>query len=153
MITITNFGQVGPFLYRGAQPTGPQFAELQALGVTTVIDLREDIGREAEAKACFALGIEHINLAILGVLPPTRSQILAFIKILAMPYGGHAPICFVHCAHGEDRTGAMVACYRMICDGWTNWQAMAEAERYHINRLQIVIREFIEHFKPAEYRP
>lgn len=39
----------------------------------------------------------------------------------------------VHCTHGQDRTGLVVAEYRVLCDGWTLADARAEmlAHHYH----------------------
>jgi protein-tyrosine phosphatase len=34
---------------------------------------------------------------------------------------------FVHCEKGEDRTGALVAIYRIVKQGWTPERAYAEA--------------------------
>ena len=32
----------------------------------------------------------------------------------------------VHCQHGSDRTGTMVAIYRVVVDGWTKAEATNE---------------------------
>jgi protein tyrosine/serine phosphatase len=34
----------------------------------------------------------------------------------------------VHCRHGADRTGAMVALYRVVVQGWTREQAVREMD-------------------------
>ena len=160
-MTVNNFGQVSApvaRVYRGAQPTDAQFKELKDIGITTVLDLREDIGRGEEAAVCSALGLHHVNIPIgnqhlpviglLGVLPPTKDQALQCLRYLEDP----DTICFVHCRHGEDRTGAVIAMYRMLVDKWTNVEAMAEAKQYHLNPLQILIREYIEDFKPSDLK-
>ena len=41
-IRIDNFGRVDAVLYRGAQPSGQDFADLKALGVKTIVDLTSD---------------------------------------------------------------------------------------------------------------
>jgi tyrosine-protein phosphatase SIW14 len=156
-MTITNFGQVDARTYRGAQPTTVQFTELSALGITGVLDLRGDYDRQAEEAACAALDIQHLDIPIgdqdipiigeLGVLPPTRDQVKACLAFLQSP-GKH----FVHCEHGEDRTGAIIAVYRMVVDSWPNKLALQEAISYHINPMQLAIRDFIAHFNPEDYR-
>ncbi len=154
-MTVTNFGTVVPGrIYRGAQPVirgaTSQYAELKAIGVTTIIDLREGWDRGGEANACKSIGLVHVNVPIgiaplsFGVLPPTGSQIRRILALLNDPL----KVCFVHCEHGEDRTGAVIAAYRMTIDHWTNAQAMAEAETFHINPLQVLIKEWIERFRP-----
>jgi protein-tyrosine phosphatase len=37
---------------------------------------------------------------------------------------------FVHCRLGDDRTGMMVAAYRMADEGWTADEAMAEMKAF-----------------------
>jgi protein tyrosine/serine phosphatase len=157
-ITITNFGQVDDHIWRGAQPATEQFAELKALGITLDIDLREPVGREAEAAACAANGITHINLPMgdqniplvdqIGILPPTHEQVEAIMRLM----GDRDEKVFIHCEHGQDRTGAAVACYRMVIDGWDNARAFAEAEAFHISPLQLAIRWFIRDFKASDYQ-
>lgn len=159
MITITNFGKVTDRIYRGAQPSYAQFGELLYIGIAHVLDLREDFGREAEAAACSKMHIAYVNVPIgnqkipvlgeLGVLPPTHQQVVLILDLL-----NSAPTTtawYVHCAHEEDRTGAVIAAYRMVVQQWTNQQAMEEAEAYDINPLQILIREWIEKFKASDY--
>ena len=163
-MTIRNFGQIAeskpggpPALYRGAQPTYEQFAELKAIGVGTVIDLRAAVGRESEAIACKAndiihanvpMGEEHLKL-LDGLMPPSHAQVKLLLAMMTDQHS-HGGV-FVHCEHGQDRTGAAIAIYRMVVDHWSNAEAMAEAHRFGLNPLQIVIKEFIEHFDPAPY--
>lgn len=149
-ISITNFDIVFPGkLYRGAQPNADQFAELKELSVTTSIDLREPWGREAEEKACNDIGIHHVNIPIgfsplsFGIEPPTDDELKRIFSITEDPKS----VCFIHCEHGADRTGAVVAAYRMSFQGWTNDQALTEAEEFHLNPFQIFIKDWIENFK------
>lgn len=55
---------------------------------------------------------------------PTEVQIKTFLDLAADP---DAQPVFVHCQQGEDRTGAMVAIYRIARQGWTPEHAYAEA--------------------------
>jgi protein tyrosine/serine phosphatase len=114
-----------------------------------VIDLREPFGRTDESIDCETLGMAHHNIAIgateltFGVEPPMEMQIAQIFDLIADPDF----VCFVHCKHGEDRTGAVIAAYRMSVDHWTNAQAMAEAEAFHISPLQLLIRAWIRDYK------
>ena len=174
-MTINNFGQVSGTIYRGAQPTQAQFAELKEIGVAVVLDLREDFERQQEAAACVALGMQHVNVPIgnqnipiigeLGILPPTKEQVQQAMCILikwrenmeGLPmtrqWAKSAGFVFIHCAHGADRTGAIVAAYRILHDKWTATQAMTEARHYGINPAQVLIKEWIENFQAKEYAP
>jgi protein tyrosine/serine phosphatase len=56
-------------------------------------------------------------------------------------------VVFVHCERGSERTGVMIACYRMSTDGWTAEQALTEMEafgfrRFGFGHLKRFVREF-----------
>jgi hypothetical protein len=52
-------------------------------------------------------------------------RVLEALKILTDP--AMRPIA-VHCQHGADRTGALVALYRMVVQGWSKEDALAEMD-------------------------
>jgi len=49
IIRIENFGQMDERFYRGAQPSEKDYKDLAALGINTVIDLRDDPATERAA--------------------------------------------------------------------------------------------------------
>src|SRR5215208_5513223 len=60
-IKIKNFGQMDERFYRGAQPTPEDIKALAALGITTIIDLRND-PKEYERREAEALGMRYVNI-------------------------------------------------------------------------------------------
>ena len=42
---------------------------------------------------------------------------------------------FIHCKRGSDRTGTVVACYRISKEGWTDERAITEARQYGMSRI------------------
>jgi pullulanase/glycogen debranching enzyme len=42
---------------------------------------------------------------------------------------------FVHCRYGDDRTGMMIAAYRMAFEGWSAKEARKEMEQFGFHRL------------------
>lgn len=153
---VVNFHKVGPKLYRSGQPTDAQWPELRALGINIDIDLREPFDREDEANATAAVGIAHHNIAIgdigdasMGVFPPTVPQILQCFALMRDPEN----VCLVHCAHGDDRTGAVIAAYRVQYEGWTAAAALTEAKSVGLSPFQVLIHHWIEDFKPIEGAP
>src|ERR1700686_1275245 len=60
-INIKNFGKMDDRFYRGAQPKAEDFKELKALGIQTVIDLRDD-PMSYEKGAVEALGMRYVNI-------------------------------------------------------------------------------------------
>ena len=59
---------------------------------------------------------------------------------------------FVHCRRGADRTGTIIACYRITHDGWNADQAKKEARLYGLSRLQHGMMNYIEKFYRGHIR-
>ena len=55
---------------------------------------------------------------------------------------------FIHCQRGADRTGTVIACYRILTQGWTNAQAMKEAESLGLASFQTGKKHFILGWNP-----
>jgi tyrosine-protein phosphatase SIW14 len=125
-IQIENFGRVNATYFRGAQPSGRDYADLAALGVKTIIDLQEADGDPSEPSLARAAGIEYHQIAMSTHRPPTAEQLAFFFKLVSDPT---KPV-YVHCKGGRHRTGVMTAAYRMSYDGWTPDKAFAEMKKY-----------------------
>ncbi len=108
---IPRAGKVSDVLFRGAQPSAQGLAELKKLGITTIVDLRGNSGPVAWERAqAESLGMRFIDLPVLGWSPPSNAQVAEFLKLFQ---GDPKQKIFVHCYYGEDRTGVMVAAYRI----------------------------------------
>jgi protein tyrosine/serine phosphatase len=141
---INNFFQVDGHVYRGAQPTKAGFEYLAKIGVKTVLDLRESGKRaEEEEQTVTALGFKYVNIAMSGLTPPTEDQIS---KILALLEGTSTGAVFVHCMRGADRTGAVIAAYRIDHDHWTNDRALEEAKSEGMSFFQTPRKDYIRNF-------
>jgi protein tyrosine/serine phosphatase len=141
---IENFYQVDQNVYRGAQPTDDGFKYLAKIGVKTVIDLREaDQRAKSEETAVTAAGMKYINVPMTGLTPPSEAQISSILGILE---GGSGAV-FVHCKRGADRTGVVIASYRIDHDGWDNAQALKEAKERGMARFQFPRMSYIHSFR------
>jgi protein tyrosine/serine phosphatase len=144
-----NFGTVSPEFYRGAQPRESDLETLRRLGVRTVINLREtaDSWRDEESKIR-ALGMDYVAVPMHGLSAPTDAQVA---RVLDLIENGPAPV-FVHCEHGSDRTGTIVACYRIKNDGWSAERALVEAKTYGFSVFQIGMRRYVLNYVPPAHR-
>lgn len=146
---VRNAGQISDVLYRGAQPSANGFAELKNLGVTTIVNLREK-GRETEweRNVASSLGMGYVNIPIRGWTPPTDEQVAEFLRLFR---DAPSQRVFVHCHYGEDRTGVMVAVYRIAMQNWTADQAAKEMYsfgfHYHLYpAMKAYVRKFPANF-------
>lgn len=125
-IAIKNFGQIDERFFRGAQPGEEDFTDLAAMGINTVVDLRDD-PTSYEKRAAEAAGMRYVNIPMSDSSRPRDEQIDQFLKLANDPATGRF---FVHCAGGRHRTGVMGAVYRMTHDGWSFDQAYKEMKNY-----------------------
>lgn len=116
---IPNFHKVAPTLYRGAQPDVCGFAELDRIGIHTVVNLRR-FHSDLEMLESYTFGYYEIPIDTWHV---TRDEAVQFLRIAT---GERMIPVFVHCAHGSDRTGTMVALYRICVQGWEKDAAIEE---------------------------
>lgn len=142
---IKNFHQVDERLYRGGQPTDEGFGELAKMGVKTIIDLREAGKRSLkEASIVAAAGMQYINVPMTGLTAPTEAEMA---KILGILENEGAGAVFVHCQRGADRTGAVIAAYRIDHDHWENDRALIEADAMGMSFFQLPRKNFIRSFQ------
>jgi protein tyrosine/serine phosphatase len=146
---IVNFGKVNDNLYRGAQPDALGIGNLKKLGIKTILNLRltNDVWKAEEA-AARANGLLYTNVPMKGFGRPAPEQVaraLAVIGTLPSPV-------FVHCQHGCDRTGTIIACYRIQHDHWSGESALEEARHYGISMFAWGMRKYIVEFGNASSR-
>ena len=144
---VPNFHQVNERIYRGAQPNGEGWDSLAKLGVKTVIDLRPESEHscKAEKGAVEAVGMHYVNLPLSGVHAPSDKQIS---KALSLVDDSASPV-FMHCRRGADRTGTVIACYRITHDGWTNRRALHEAVSYGMSWIEFGMQRYVLAFHAA----
>ena len=145
---LPNFQKVDDRVYRGAQPTDSGFKELAQLGIKTVIDLR-DIGEHSQAneqKAVTDVGMRYVSIPMHGMSTPNNDQVAAVQALFNDTTGG--PV-FVHCKRGADRTGMVIAVYRISHDQWDNKKALSEAKSYGMSFFERAIQSYVMTYRPA----
>lgn len=146
---LPNFHQVGDRLFRGAQPRSGGIGKLEALGINTIINLRDtDERARAEERAARAAGMRHLNIPLKRLGSPMNKEITRILAIINAPQNGKV---FVHCARGADRTGTVIAIYRITHDKWTSEQAQQEANSYGMRFWQCGMKHYIHNY-PLRHR-
>ena len=130
---VTNFGQVTPTLYRGGLLKGEGIKALKKLGINVVIDTHAN--DESEERDARKLGMKYV--AIPWHCPWPHDEV--FAKFLKVVHDNKGKKIFVHCRLGDDRTGMMVAAYRMAEEGWTADEAMTEMRSFGFTRSHHLI--------------
>ena len=128
--SVDNLYRIEDGLFRGAQPSASGFRELAALGVRNVLDLAGGSG-DVRFVSDGSVKLFHVPMSAWGL----RDELV--VKALRIMTDAENRPLLVHCAHGADRTGALVALYRIVVQGWTKQQAVREMNEggYHHNGL------------------
>lgn len=166
-LPIAAFSQVTAGIYRGARPGDKGLQYLNALNVKTVIDLQGgdlikfdpslndwfEVGETPESIAQEKAQAELLHMAFYNkplssfddVSRTEDQEIEAALSIMHDP--ASQPV-FVHCEHGKDRTGLLVALYEVRYLGYSIAQAHKEWESSgHTDAVQIATHELDEYFR------
>jgi protein tyrosine/serine phosphatase len=141
---LPNFHRINENLYRGGQPSAEGIKRLAELGIKTIInfrDARENVHREKQHAE--ANGLRFINLHLSNWFASKDEEIHAVLEVIRNPE--HHPV-FIHCKRGADRTGTVVAVYRMLFDGWTDEEANREAKHHGIGWWQVWMKDYIKDY-------
>ena len=128
---IPNLYRVSGSLYRSAQPTRDGFIDLGEgvhlvagdAPIRTIVSLRTNHSDASLAASPSTVQLEHISVQSWHL---EDEDVVRFLRIATDPV--RQPV-LVHCRRGADRTGAMVAIYRVVVEGWTKADAIGEMTR------------------------
>jgi tyrosine-protein phosphatase SIW14 len=149
MPEVGNFHQVDDHLFRGAEPSAAGLETLAKLGIRTIVDLEPGKTRSRkEQNRAEALGMRYVNVPMSGLVTPSSDQIAN--ALAALQTRSEGPV-FVHCRRGKDRTGTVVACYRIAHDHWPNQKALSEARSLGMSSLERGMQRYILAYQPTAY--
>lgn len=121
---LPNLIQVSDSLWRGGQPTNRGFEQLHDRGIQRVINLRDEPSVVTEESHILrSFGIQYVSIPLSPFIAPTEFAVKRFLE--AFEEQPDMPT-FVHCLHGQDRTGVMVCIYRMHISAWRFEEAHKE---------------------------
>jgi len=135
---VPNFYRVTDTLYRSAQPTPQGMANLKKYGFKTVISLRT-FHSDREKIDDLGLGYERIEMQAWDF---DEKDVIRFLQLATNPK--RQPV-LVHCQHGADRTGVVIAVYRIVVQNWTKEKAIDELKNGHYG-YHTVWNHFVDEF-------
>ena len=143
---VGNLGIVKPgAIYRSAQADLDGYLFLrEKFGLRTSLNLKLHSDREIVEAAGIRFIDRPIDTMISGLIKELKPErIEEILGIVNDPANG--PV-LVHCRQGHDRTGTIVACWRMKYQGWTYEESLEEAAAYGFNPLWDEFRDAIWDF-------
>ena len=132
-----NLHRVDQKVWRSGQPTRCDFRELERQGIGEVLCLRRWHSDKEEAGD---LKRHHVRMRAGAI----RDEDI--VEALRVMVSAEKPV-LVHCFHGADRTGVVVAMYRMVAQDWSRERAIAElVDEAHGHHAEVFpnIRQYLE---------
>lgn len=115
---LNNWHKVDSRVYRSEQPDSRAMAEIEAFGIKRILNLREFHNDNDEIRKT-SLKSFRVPIKTSAI---NDDHIVQALRIIS---SSDEPI-LVHCWHGADRTGTVIAMYRIIYQGWSREQAIDE---------------------------
>lgn len=146
---LPNLNQVAPNLYRSAQPTAEGFIAAQStLKILTVINLRES---QTDAALLKDVQIEEQSVPM-NAMQIKETDVISALKLIKA--GQVKGPVLVHCKHGADRTGVVIAMFRILYQGWSKAQAIDEMENggFNFHSIFFNIPTFVKNADIAAYK-
>ena len=113
-----NISQINDSLYRSEQPSKKGFKALESAGIETIINFRRFRNDSSKARGT-DLDLVHLPMRTAKLEEADIVEALKAINLAQKPI-------LIHCWHGSDRTGVVVAAYRIVFEDWSKEKAIAE---------------------------
>ncbi len=118
VLGVPNFYRVVPHFYRSGQPSYHGFQHLEEMGIRSILNLRE-YHRDRRKARHTTLHLFRLPMAAGQLTEAHLRTVLQCMKQAPKPL-------LLHCWHGSDRTGALVAAFRIVVQGWSIDEAEEE---------------------------
>jgi len=113
---LSNLYQIDEGIFRSEQPDKLDFVNLEKHGITEVLNLRY---WHSDKKKTNKLILHRIPMRAGRI---KEDDVVQALKIIKNRKGN----LLIHCKHGADRTGLIIAMYRIVFQSWTKEQAIEE---------------------------
>ncbi|MDR1509405.1 MAG: dual specificity protein phosphatase family protein [Synergistaceae bacterium] len=114
---VPNMYHVTDNIYRSGQPTNEGFKNLDGFGIKTVVNLRK-----WHKDNLTGTSLREVRIKMQAWDPDIYEVAQALSVILDDSDGPY----LLHCQHGSDRTGTVIAAYRIVEQGWSKREAIRE---------------------------
>lgn len=131
---MPNIVRIAPGIYFGPAPrTDADYGHLQRLGIKTIVELRrfkhKAIDKERRMARAYGFCYRHVPMGFRKLRDGSPERVLRLLTDCPLH-----PI-YVHCNLGRDRTGLVIALYRVRYQGWSRQAAKAEWKQGRFNPL------------------
>ena len=135
---LSNLYMVNDSIYRCEQPDSLDFVLIHTIGIKSVLNLRVNY---SDKDLIDGLPLYKYNVQMIPFNFGDK-EIVRAMKILK---NSPKPV-IVHCLYGSDRTGAVIAMYRIIFQDWTKEEALNEMiyGGYNFHSIFINIPKYIK---------
>lgn len=136
---LDNLHRIDSGVYRSEQPKSEQFKVLGEYGIKEVISLRYWNSNKKYYNDNKDIVFHRVRMNAHNI---NDYDVVKALKIIKNRKG---PI-LIHCQHGSDRTGAIVAMYRIVFQNWSKEEAIKElkSEKYGFHKVYLNVPLYIE---------
>ena len=134
-----NLFRVTDTLYRSEQPLAADKTWLETYNIQTIVNLRSSGKRDQKELGAMGIHLVHLPMRAWRISDEQVAQALQQIR-----QGQKKGSVLVHCYHGSDRTGLVIAMYRIIEQNWSIKAAQEEMKKggYGFHPIWVNIDEF-----------
>jgi hypothetical protein len=109
--------KVSASIYRGPHPQEFDLYELSGMGIRTVLSLENNPTVVAEEESvCHSLDLNFVNIPLSELAPPSPGDLNRAVRVIQQNRGHGV---YIHCRRGIDRTGYVIASFRMLVEKYT----------------------------------
>ena len=140
---VRNLYRVAPGIYRSAQPDGEEFRTLHRAGLKSVLNLR---AHHSDREKIGDLPLNLCELPMNAGSLTRKDLFMALVILRDVP----KPV-LIHCWHGSDRTGAVVAAFRIVFQNQTVESALNELKDRRYGHHRFLYRNIPELFREIDW--
>lgn len=130
--------QVSPGVFRGGRPHS--IKELKDAGIGVIINLESgaqelfhDDQYEKDMQEAAESGITVYNPKWSDICPPSKEELDYALNLILSAVRKNL-LVYIHCLHGKDRTGLLIAYFRVRHHQWKIGQALQEMYGYGFHK-------------------